>query len=254
MAADGAGRRFLIVAIPFLLLAFLAGATLGYVVRATPERALKALSERFSARYAREVKLFFELNGITPHSRFVVAELDQTVSGSYESRKAIFGVDLGTTSLEYRVPVRFFYAVDFSGERPISFVTDSSSRLLTVSFPPVDLMAAEPDIGRLERKLTVGWGRLERFSGADVQQAFTANVMHDIRAHADDARVREVVRETARRQLADFVRAYLAHEGLTDGVVEGVVVRFLDEPEGKDLPVFGIDTTEGESRPSMNVH
>ena len=235
-------RRILWGALGSLLLLGVAYITLDWLANA-PGRAIRALQKSLHAEYQDHVQLFFEVNQLSPHSDFVVASLEETVSGAYISDKSWVGLDLGTTSLDYRLPVKYLYAIDFSGERPIRFDTDAESRTLSAEFPPVELLAVETDLGRLEKDLSIGWARLRTHSGKELQQRFRDNIMSDLRAKGSHPRSLYLVQETARRQLAGFMYNYLlqgSHFG--DEGIEQLVIRFAGEEDDAPIPVFRADT------------
>jgi hypothetical protein len=200
-----------------------------YVVQ-TPGRILRDFQQSLQANHEREVKLFMQVNRLTPMSKHAVAELENVVTGSYASHKSLAGFDLGSTSLEYRVPVKYVYAVDFSLASPVTFNVDVDTQTLYAIFPSLEVLAIEADLGQLEKDLSVGWARMRSRSGQDVEEMFRARVMDDIRAHAASADTISLVREPARKQMKTFTRNFLAHrELLGDEGIERIEVRFADE-------------------------
>lgn len=241
-------RRLVWLAVVLLLLAVTGGAMLKWVADA-PIRAVRALQSMLQVEYSDQVNLFFRVNALSPHSHFVVASLEEMVTGAYISDKTLAGIDLGATSLEYRFPVTFLYAIDFSGDKPIDFRVTPETRTLVAIFPEVELLAVETDLGALEKELSVGWARMRAQSGREVQQRFSDNVMRDLRAKGKHHSNIYLVRETARRQLAGFVQDYLLHQQRfgEDGV-EIIVVRFANEAIHAPLPVFRAQDLRDDDR------
>lgn len=191
------------------------------------ELASRLLIERGDAS-----RVFLRLHGVEGRSQLVVAESATVVAGSYESSKTVLGIDLGTTALSFEVPVRYFYAVDLAGDAPIEFTLEPEGGVLTARFPPLRLFSMEPDIGRLNQQIDVGWGRLTRYSGEDVRRRFRDRVMNDLRARGSDVASLMAARAPARRRLEEMTREFIgAYAPEAAQQVKHVRVRFADEPE-----------------------
>lgn len=196
-----------------------------------PGRALSELASRLLVERNEAARTFLRLHAVEGRSQLVVAESNTTVTGSYESSKAVLGVDLGATVLSFEVPVRYFYAVDLAGDSPIDFILEADTGVLWARFPALRLFAMEPDLGRLDQQIDVGWGRLARYSGEDVRRRYRERIMTDLRARGTDVASIMAVREPARRRLEeltrDFVEAY-APEAAAQ--IKEIHVLFPDDP------------------------
>lgn len=202
----------------------------GLVRLGAPWRAFSRLAAAMSAQYHDQVRMFIELNKLTPHAKLVVTELDNVVLGEYTSGKEWLGIDLGTTTLTYSVPVKFFFAVSLEGERPIEFEFSEEGSTLTVVFASVELFSMEPDLGKLDQSVEVGWARLAKYSGNDIKQRFRERIMADLRARGASLQMLQIVREPARKRLAELVRVFLneAHPAEAPAV-KHIRIRFRGE-------------------------
>lgn len=191
---------------------------------------LTELASRLLVERSDAARAFLRLHSVEGRSQLVVAESSTVVTGSYESSKAVLGIDLGTTALAFEVPVRYFYAVDLAGEAPIEFVLNAQTGVLAARFPPLRLLSMEPDIGKLNQQIDVGWARTARFSGEDVRRRFRERVMADLRARGGDVASLMAVREPARKRLSEMTRAFLqSYAPEAAQSVTEIRVRFADE-------------------------
>ena len=230
------GRRILLILAVGLLALGVAGGALW--LRSIPGRLFARLGETMAARYHDEVRMFLELNKLVEHGQLVVTELDNVVMGEYANGKEWLGLDLGTTTLTYSVPVKFYYAVSLAGEAPFSFAFDAAKHSLTVEFEPLALFSLEPDLGKIDQTIDVGWARSERFSGAEVKRRFKAHVMSDLRKRGEALELLAIVREPARKRLEELVRVFLRQAHPTEAAsVKTIHIRFRGEPEPKVVTV-----------------
>ena len=208
----------------------LGGAYLNWLAGA-PRRALATLAETLRTNHHEVVKFFLTVNRISPRSDLVLAVLDTQVAGEYASYKDLLGVDFGTTSLTFSVPVRYHYAVDIAGEDPIAFRLDQATGTLFLSVPPLRVLSAEADFGKLEKTTKVGWGRMGRFSGKDVERQFRERVAQDVREKGNRPLMRIEAEAAGRKELEALVRRFLeqAHPDSVESI-KSVVISF-DHPE-----------------------
>lgn len=194
-------------------------------------RMLTELASRLMIERGEAARIFLRLHGVQGRSHLVVAESLTTVAGAYESSKAVLGVDMGTTALAFEVPVRYFYAVDLAGEAPIEFVLEPETGVLRARFPALQLFSMEPDLGRLNQQVDVGWGRMARYSGEDVRRRYRERIMSDLRARGTDVASVMAVREPARRRLEEMTRSFVeAYAPEAAAQVKEIHVLFPDDP------------------------
>ncbi len=219
-------RKFL-TAMILLALLVVAGVAGWRWAADAPQRAVASLMDRLRAQYRDEVSLFLEVNGIARRAELVLAQVDMTVTGAYASEKEWMGIDLGETSLQYTVPVRYLYGVDLSAEHPIDFTLQVEAGVLEVAFPPLMLVSVEADLGKLVKEVEVGWARSARHSGRDVERRFRERVMDDLRAKGRGVSNRVLGERDARAQLETLVRRYLeqAHPEASAAIRE-IRIRF----------------------------
>lgn len=224
-------NKFLLrLAVVLGFLAIAGGAGFFWWLTGVPGRAMQAFAKSLEADYEQQLSVFMSVNRLTPHMKLVVAELDETVSGRLVSEKTWLGIDLGDTSVDYRIPVKFFYAIDLSGPAPIDVKVDVEARTVVARFPELVLLAAEPDLARAEKRLAVGWGRFSAYSGQFVLQELDRELLPRLKAEAALAPKLAFVRETARKQLAEFVTTYLLSQQVWgEAGFQAVEVRFADE-------------------------
>jgi hypothetical protein len=195
-----------------------------------PGRTLQYLQERLRADYSEQVTFFFQVNRIAAHSEFVVGEIESVVAGEYSDHKVLLGVDMGKTALTYEVPVKFFYSIDMTGAHPVHFSVEEETRTLTATFLGPSVFSVEADIGRLEKEMKVGWGRLDKLSGEKVRADFRERVLSDIKAQGNKPEMLAEIREPARARLTELVRTFM-REGHAESVpeIERIQVRFVNE-------------------------
>jgi hypothetical protein len=207
----------------------IAAAAIGARWAQAPWKAFARLRDGVTAHYQEEVRMFLALNKLVPHAALVVTELDNVVLGEYANSKAWLGIDLGTTRLTYDVPVKFFYAVSLAGEEPFTF-TFEDARTLTVTFEAPSLFSLEPDIGKLEQAVAIGWARTAALSGANVKARFKERVMADLHARGEALAQQDLVREPARKRLVELVGVFLQQVHPAEAAaVKTIRVRFRGE-------------------------
>jgi hypothetical protein len=126
-----------------------------------------------------------------PASFYVTGTLTfaTTVEGRSEKTllPGLLNLDLGSTNATVRVPGRVAYGFD------VRRITASGIRLaedgtVEVDVPPLSVFSVEPELERAEIETEVGWARLYRSSGREMEQLALR-------------RIRPAMRETAERHL-----------------------------------------------------
>jgi hypothetical protein len=166
--------------------------------------------------------------------RLQVAELTQVEVVERRDAMQFFGVPLPDVVVSARAPVTFTYVLDLDG--PWGF--DLTDRTVTVLAPALAWNAPAVDVSKLEfAKAETSILRDEDRVVEDLRTSLTAMFRQRARQNVP------LVRETARRQAEEFVRAWLLRAyGVPQDV--RVVVRFRGEPEtiapaGPSLPPRG---------------
>ena len=180
--------------------------------------------------------------------RLVVGTLEAVQSASAESRKSLFGVDLGTTKVALSVPVRIHYAVDLSDRRAVEFRVDAPRRRFLAVFPDPEVQAVEILLQDRRSTVDVGWARTRERSGRALEGEIERGLYAAARKEASTPAALAAAKNRARGVLVKFVAAYLRREGTLDEA-EGfreIAVRFrgdLDDEDTARLPAPGRDAT-----------
>lgn len=144
-----------------------------------------------------------------------------------EDRRAFWElVPLGSTTVGVRVPVVYRYHVPMAGEWRATVEGDRlrvEAPALRPSLPP----AIRTD--RMERRVEADW---LRFDGAERLAELERELVPLLVARARDPRHLDLVREPARRTLAEFARGWLVREGDAAAPIRTIAVRFADDPPG----------------------
>lgn len=163
--------------------------------------------------------------------RLQVAELSQVEVVERRDATSLFGFPLPDVVVSARAPVTFTYYLDLDG--PWDF--DLSERTVSVLAPALAWNVPAVDVSKLE--ITTAESSVLR-DEEPVVEALRASLTALFRQRARQNV--PLVRETARRQAEEFVRAWLLR---AYGIPEDarVVVRFRDEPAamGPALPPRG---------------
>lgn len=191
-------------------------------------------------RQARDVAAAFRTGTITETFLAAIPELTSTRTGNLElaasevteifsrsEEKRIFWdwIPLGETVTEIRVPVTYRYHVRL--DDPWRIEVDEHT--CVVHAPPVR-PSLPPAIhtDRMEKRIGGSW---LRFDGERQLEELERGITPALVEYASDRRHLRIVREEARRTVAEFVRAWLLREGQWSDVgFRAVVVRFADDP------------------------
>lgn len=160
------------------------------------------------------------------------ATVTETIERTEERRAFWELVPLGSTTVGVRVPVVYRYHVPMAGEWRATVEGDRlrvEAPALRPSLPP----ALRTD--RMERRVEADW---LRFDAAERLAELEGQLVPLLVARARDPRHLELVREPARRALAEFARGWLVREGDAAEPIRTVTVRFADEPA--DAPLLDL--------------
>lgn len=162
------------------------------------------------------------------------ATVTETLERTEERRAFWELLPLGSTTVGVRVPVVYRYHVPMAGKWRATVEGDRlrvEAPALRPSLPP----AIRTD--RMERRVEADW---LRFDGAERLAELERELVPLLVARARDPRHLELVREPARRTLAEFAGGWLVREGEAAEPIRSIVVRFADEPADTpplDLPL-----------------
>jgi hypothetical protein len=156
-----------------------------------------------------------------------VATLSVDEHFSRRDAKALWGVPLGETVSEVRVPVTYRYHIELAREWPVQI----EGTRATVRAPALEAsLPVAFDTGAMQRSTTSGWAR---FNARENLAAVERSMSIELQARAQSARYRALVREDARKTVAEFVGKWLLTEQRwprEPGYSVNVV--FADDPPG----------------------
>lgn len=134
------------------------------------------------------------------------SEVVETFSRTDERRVLWDALSLGTTDIEIKVPVTYRYHLRFDDSWRIE-VTGSTCVVYAPRIQPTQPPAIHTE--GLERRVDEGW---LRFDSDEQLTRLESSMTPRLRQLAGDPRHIALVRETARRTVADFVRGWLLRE------------------------------------------
>ena len=165
--------------------------------------------------------------------RLEVATLENTkVFKRSDTRTILWNkINLGTTTSEIRVPATFRYHIDLSAEWKIE-VRDQKCIVIAPMLLPTTPVAIQSD--KIEKHSESGWARFNADEHMDwVMQSITPR----LNSHASSDSHLNLVREHARKTVAEFVRQWLMKEDhWREDRFRTVTVIFAEEAEADDFP------------------
>jgi hypothetical protein len=160
------------------------------------------------------------------HLELATIEVEEILTTTDERRILWDQISLGETTSEIRVPVVYRYHLRLGDPWDIE-VRGQTCRVLA---PPI--RASLPpaiDTERMRKRTESGW---LRFDGEERLEALERSLTPTLAAYADDPRHVDLVREPARRTVAEFVRDWLLTEDhWREDRFRAIVVVFPDEIE-----------------------
>jgi hypothetical protein len=155
-------------------------------------------------------------------------QTDETVT-KYDAKTAFNDlVDLGTTVSEIRTPVVYRYHIKLSDNWQVR-VQDGQCIVIAPALRP-SLPPAIRTEG-MEKKSEAGW---LRFNAAENLAALERDLTPALERRAGNASHLALVREPARKSVAEFVQAWLVKQSLQE--VRSITIRFADESQTTPLP------------------
>jgi hypothetical protein len=193
-----------------------------HAVRETTAAVSEGLAKLAAAIRTRSVTTQFTSTAaeVRGTKRLQVAELSQVEVVERRDATVLFGVPLPDVVVSARAPVTYTYVLDLDGRWDF----DLSERTVSVLAPALAWNAPAVDVSKLtfvksESSILRDEDRVVEELRASLSEIFRQRARGNV----------PLVRETARRQAEEFVRAWLLRAyGVPDDV--RVVVRFRDEP------------------------
>ncbi len=142
---------------------------------------------RLTEEYIQET-VIFTLASEAQESFYVTGTL--TFSSTVESRSektflpGILNLNLGTTTATVRVSGRVAYGFNVAALRPehIHYTEDS---VVEVELPRLEVFSVEPELENVDIQTEVGWARLHRSSGQEMEQRALQAIRPSMRATAE---------------------------------------------------------------------
>lgn len=128
------------------------------------------------------------LAGEAQESFYVTGTL--TFSSAVESRSektflpGILNLNLGTTTATVRVPGRVAYGFNVAALRP-EHIHYNDDGVVEVEIPRLEVFSVEPELENVEIRTEVGWARLHRSSGQEMEQRALQAIRRTMRATAE---------------------------------------------------------------------
>ena len=137
-----------------------------------------------------------------------------------------FEVDVGTTTTEIRVPVTYRYHLRMRDAWQLT-VTNSVCIVHAPQIRPSQPPAIHTD--RMEKSSDEGWAR---FNAEEQMTQLEKTITPTLRKYAGDEQHLEVVRESCRKTVSEFIEDWLLREGQWgEGRLRFVKVYFPGEPD-----------------------
>ena len=165
--------------------------------------------------------------------RLEVATLENTKVFKRTNTRTILWnkINLGTTVTEIKVPATFRYHIDLSAEWKIE-VRDQQCIVIAPMLLPTTPVAIHTD--KIEKRSENGWGR---FNADEQMDGLMQSITPRLTSHASSDSHLNLVREHARKTVAEFVRQWLMKEDhWREDRFRTVTVIFAEEAESDDFP------------------
>ncbi|HCE05832.1 MAG TPA: hypothetical protein DEQ62_05820 [Verrucomicrobiales bacterium] len=165
--------------------------------------------------------------------RLEVATLENTKVFKRSNTRTILWnkINLGTTVTEIKVPATFRYHIDLSAEWKIE-VRDQQCIVIAPMLLPTTPVAIHTD--KIEKRSENGWAR---FNADEQMDGLMQSITPRLTSHASSDSHLNLVREHARKTVAEFVRQWLMKEDhWREDRFRTVTVIFAEEAEVDDFP------------------
>jgi hypothetical protein len=179
---------------------------------------------------------------LTKEMNLEVATSHQTEVFERTDTRRLLGINLGTNIAQIKVPVTYRYHIRLYDPWQLQITGQTllvRSPRLQACLPP----AIHTD--QLEQHIVRGWAR---WTPTELLQQLHHDLTPILSQYATDTRRMELVRETCRIGVAEFVRRWLeaenrwSREGFT-----AILVQFGDEPTPPSQPVLHLDFNSNQT-------
>jgi hypothetical protein len=141
--------------------------------------------------------------------KLVVLTVAVTAHVEKSSKKRLWFVDLGTTSVWVKAPGKVQYVVPLDGIRADWFRLKDDSLILRLPEPQVDREMAHIDPAGTEILKQIGWGRTNQFSGQYLEREARKAIVQQLIEAGESALLQEKSRVEARVLIHNIVAPVL---------------------------------------------
>lgn len=109
----------------------------------------------------------------------VTGYLGMEVTKKISDDKTLWGIPMGTTEVQVRVPGRVTYGF------PIGQITSKDIEVtgenIVVYIPPVGIFSVEPEMNKMDVQTKVGWARFQAYSGKHLEHKAIRSIPDEMR-------------------------------------------------------------------------
>jgi hypothetical protein len=179
---------------------------------------------------------------LTREMNLEVASSKQTELLERSDARKVIGIDLGTSHARMTVPVTYRYRIGLydTWELRINGTT------LVVCAPEIKC-SLPPAIhtDEIQETCTRGWAR---GSPVNLMEELRRDLTPILSQYANDHRRLELVRDTCRQSVAEFIRRWLENEGRwRPGKFTAISVKFTAEPVAPAHPILQLDFQQNKT-------
>lgn len=114
----------------------------------------------------------------------VTGYYDLDVTTRVQDNKALWGISLGTTEVNVRVPGRVSYGFNM-GQFSTNDIRIAGNEVI-VTIPPPEIWSVEPHLDQMQMQTEVGWARLQAYSGRALEQLAIRRLPEEFRRVASE--------------------------------------------------------------------
>lgn len=206
----------------------------GTTARHGIDTAARGVQALFAGTRTKTTVIRSVLGRIRGQSKLVVLTREVEARIVKTDSKTLWGIDLGTTTVEVRAPGKVQYVVPLEELTESDFVFRPAARQVTVALPrprlDPSMVEVESDPAKVEVHREIGWARLNSYSG----QYLEDEARGELRLAALQAGADESIRELARRRACEEMRRLL--QPLAKALQEDVALVLRFEDDAPPLP------------------
>ncbi|MBN8589757.1 MAG: DUF4230 domain-containing protein [Rhodothermia bacterium] len=109
----------------------------------------------------------------------VTGYLGMEVTKKIVDEKTLWGIPMGTTEVQVRVPGRVTYGFPIGQLRADDIEINGQN--ITVYIPPVGVFSVEPELAKMDIQTKLGWARFQAFSGKHLEHRAIKSIPAEMR-------------------------------------------------------------------------